>query len=176
MGIVLVVHGRVRSRRSRAGSMSAWPPATSSRWPMTTYGVVIVADFELPGEPMDLVFRNESEGYLTLEDGTVARFVLPGSAAGDGELEIATVAAGLHSPRGIGIVGDALIVAELGPLPCEQTFPCKGENVDGASSSRGGRTEDSPRVARPGARIRHSPRWRACAPPGDPRRPTGREH
>ena len=93
---------------------------------------VVVADFMLPGQPMDLVLRSQSEGYVSFGDGRIARFVLPGASGGD--LEITTVARGLRSPRGVGIVGHTLIVAELGPLPCGQSASCKGEDVVGASS------------------------------------------
>lgn len=96
----------------------------------------VVAEYELPGQPMDLVFRSDSEGYFSFEDGRIARFVMPRSGA---ELELTVVATGLRSPRGIAIVGDALIVAELGPLPCEQRFPCKGENVGASSVEEGER-------------------------------------
>ena len=102
-------------------------------------GVAVVADFELPGQPMDLVMYDESEGYVSLGDGTIAHFVLPGVSGGD--LEIGRVAEGLRLPRGIGIVVDTLIVAELGSLPCRPTFPCKGENVEGAASIEEGERE-----------------------------------
>ena len=95
-------------------------------------GGAVVAEFALPGQPMDLVFSGSSEGYMSLGDGTIARFVLPGSSGG--ELDLVTVAGGLSSPRGVGIVGDTLIVAELGPLPCGESPSCKGENVEGAAS------------------------------------------
>ena len=95
-------------------------------------GGAVVAEFALPGQPMDLVLQSSSEGYMSFGDGTIARFVLPASL-GD-ELELATVAEGLNSPRGVGIVGDVLIVAELGPLPCGESPSCKGENVLGAAS------------------------------------------
>ena len=98
----------------------------------STGGVAVVEDFELPDQPMDLVMRTESEGYASFGEGSIVRFLLPGSRGG--ELEIVPVAEGLRLPRGIAIVDDTLIVAELGSLPCRQVFPCKGENVEGASS------------------------------------------
>ena len=91
----------------------------------------IEAEHELPGEPMDVALRSAQEGYVTLGDGRIARFVLGDEGR---ELELSIEATGLESPRGLAIVGDALVVAELGPLPCPQPMPCKGENVDGASS------------------------------------------
>jgi hypothetical protein len=96
----------------------------------------LVEDFALPGQPMDLVLRSESEGYVSLGDGRIARFILPKASGGD--LEIVTVVEGLSSPRGVGIVGNVLIVAELGPLPCGRSLSCKGEDVDGVSSVEDG--------------------------------------
>jgi len=95
----------------------------------TSGAVTVLAEYELPGQPMDLVFRRESEGYVSLAEGKIVRFVLESGSKPD----FTAVATGLRFPRGIAIVGDALIVAELGILPCKQRFPCKGENV-GASS------------------------------------------
>jgi hypothetical protein len=91
----------------------------------------IEAEHELPGQPMDVALRTATEGYVTLGDGRIARFVLSDQGR---ELELNIEATGLESPRGLAIVGDSLVVAELGPLPCPQPMPCKGENVAGASS------------------------------------------
>ena len=95
----------------------------------------IEAEHELPGEPMDVALRSSSEGYMTLGDGRIARFALDEATGG---LELTVEASGLDSPRGLAIVGDALIVAELGPLPCPEPYPCKGENVDDAGSVEDG--------------------------------------
>ncbi len=102
-------------------------------------GAAIVEDFVLQDQPLDLAMRNESDGYVSFGGGSIARFILP--RASGGELEIVTVAEGLALPRGIAIVDDTLIVAELGSLPCRQVFPCKGENVEGASSVEDGERE-----------------------------------
>jgi len=72
------------------------------------------AAFELPGQPVGLAFRTESEGYVSLAEGEIARFVVP--EAGE-ELQLIPVAKGLQHPRGIAIVDDALFVTELGALP-----------------------------------------------------------
>ena len=104
--------------------------------PSASGRATVVADFELPGQPMDIVFRRENEGYISYGDGRIARFVLSQSGT---QLDLAIVASGLESPRGIAVVGDALIVADLGPLPCEQRFPCKGENVNASSLDEGER-------------------------------------
>lgn len=103
---------------------------------LTSGSVSVEAEHELPGEPMDVVLRTPTEGYLTLGDGRIARFVLAEEAD---ELALTVVATGLDSPRGLAIVDDALIVADLGPLPCDERFPCKGENVDAASVEDGER-------------------------------------
>lgn len=100
-------------------------------------GATVMAEYELPGQPMDVVLRSESQGYISFGDGRIARFVLPEPRAA--ELQLTVEATGLDSPRGIAVVGDALIVADLGPLPCEQRFPCKGENVEAASVEEGER-------------------------------------
>lgn len=97
----------------------------------------VVGEYELPGQPMDIAFRSETSGFMSFGDGRIARFVVP--RPGAAELELTIVATGLDSPRGIAIVGDALVVADLGPLPCEQQFPCKGENVGASSLEEGER-------------------------------------
>ena len=94
-------------------------------------GVPIEAEHEMPGEPMDVALRNPSEGYVSLLDGRIARFVLADQGR---ELEYTIEATGLESPRGLAVVGDSLVVAEQGQLPCKPQFPCKGGDVDGASS------------------------------------------
>jgi glucose/sorbosone dehydrogenase len=83
------------------------------------------ATFELPGHPMDIVFRTSSSGYVSFGEGSIARFDLPGDE--HGELQLTTVATGLEFPRGIALREDTLFVAELGPLPCDPSFPvCQG--------------------------------------------------
>jgi hypothetical protein len=92
----------------------------------------IEAEHELPAQPMDVALRGANDGYLSLDDGTVAHFVI---GEGSQEFELGSVATGLESPRGLAVVGDSLIVADLGPLPCDdQRTQCKGENVAGAPS------------------------------------------
>jgi hypothetical protein len=100
--------------------------------------IPIEAEHELPGEPMDIALRSSSEGYVSLLDGRIARFTL---ADGGREIAYTIETSGLHSPRGLAVIGNALIVAELGQLPCEPQFPCKGEDVIGASSNIEGERE-----------------------------------
>jgi hypothetical protein len=92
----------------------------------TVFGRASVrAAFELPGHPMDIVFRTALSGYVSFGEGSIARFELPGDE--DGELQLTTVATGLEYPRGIALRNDTLFVAELGPLPCNPSFPvCQG--------------------------------------------------
>jgi hypothetical protein len=94
--------------------------------------IPIEAEHELPGEPMDVSLRSPSEGYISLLDGRIARFIL---ADGGREIAYTIEASGLQLPRGLAVIGNELIVAELGPLPCKPQFPCKGEDVIGASSN-----------------------------------------
>ena len=98
--------------------------------------VTVVQEHELRSQPMDVSMRTATEGYISFLDGRIGRLVLgPGSQAP----EIGIEASGLESPRGLAIVGDSLIVADLGALPCEPPSPCKGENVDAPSIEAGER-------------------------------------
>ena len=98
--------------------------------------MTVQAEHELPGEPMDLALRASSDGYMTLGDGRIVRFALDEATGG---LDLTVAASGLDSPRGLAILGDAPIVADLGPLPCPESYPCKGENVDAGSVEEGER-------------------------------------
>lgn len=105
--------------------------------PSAAAGAEVRAEFELPGQPVDLAMRSKSEGYLSFAEGRIARFVLPERG---GRLVTTLVASGLRSPRGIAVVGDTLVVAELGRLPCPEPLPtCKGEHVGGVSILEGER-------------------------------------
>lgn len=95
----------------------------------------ILADFELPGQPLGVAFRSPSEAYVSLGTGELVRLDVTEEGDVDG---LTTVATGLRHPRGIAISGRALFVAELGRLPCNDPFRCKGENVEGASSTKDG--------------------------------------
>ena len=87
------------------------------------------ATFGLPGHPMDIVFRTSSSGYVSFGEGSIARFELPGDE--HGELQLTTVATGLEYARGIALREDTLFVAELGPLPCNPSFPvCTGPTLN----------------------------------------------
>ena len=91
----------------------------------------IEAEHVLPAEPMDIALQSSSAGYVSLLDGRIIRFTLADQGR---ELEYTTAASGLESPRGLAIVGDSLIVADVGRLPCHPQFPCKGADVTAASS------------------------------------------
>lgn len=88
--------------------------------------------YVLPGHPLDLVLPTPDTAYVSFAEGTIARLEIP--RATGGELRVVTVAGGLRYPRGLALTGDALYVAELGPLPCRPPVPsCKGGDVPGVS-------------------------------------------
>jgi hypothetical protein len=90
------------------------------------------ADYRIPGQPLDLVLLSPTLGYVSFDRGTIAKVELPTSAGV--EPTATTVAAGLQFPRGLAIVDDTLLVAELGPLPCKPAYPsCKGGDIKGES-------------------------------------------
>jgi hypothetical protein len=100
-------------------------------------GAAIQTEYALPAEPLDVSLRGADDGYVSLEDGTIAHFVLGADAS---DFELTVEATGLDAPRGLAVVGDSLIVADLGPLPCKQPHSqCKGENVDAPSIIAGER-------------------------------------
>ena len=124
---LVYIHGRVPP---------AWASASAVGHAGT--GVTVVAQYDVPGHPLDLVFTGEREGYMTIGEGRIVRFRLP---AGDEEApRFTTVATGLRYPRGVALLGRRLFVAELGPLPCPRPFPvCKGDNAPGGSAEAGER-------------------------------------
>ena len=93
--------------------------------------------YPLPAVPMDVELRGDRDGYISL--GTrIAHFELPDNDGG--HLALTTVADGFVYTRGITIVGDVLIVADLGSLPCPDPFPvCKGDNVPNVDVVEGDR-------------------------------------
>ena len=98
--------------------------------------VTVVEEHELPSQPMDVSMQTATEGYVSFEDGSIGRLVLRGTTQTP---DVSIEASGLASPRGLAIVGNSLIVADLGGLPCEPPSPCKGENVDAPSAEAGER-------------------------------------
>ena len=73
---------------------------------------------------MDIEWTGDA-GYATLADGRLVRLSLQGD-----RIETDTLADGLAFPRGLAVADDAIYVAELGELPCEEPIPrCKGEHV-----------------------------------------------
>jgi Glucose / Sorbosone dehydrogenase len=93
--------------------------------------------YPLPAIPLDVELRSERDGYISL--GTrIVHFELPDNDGSD--LALRTVADGFTYTRGITIVGDVLIVADLGSLPCPDPFPvCKGDNVPNVGVVEGDR-------------------------------------
>ena len=87
----------------------------------------IEATYRLPEVPLDVELRGAQDGYVSLGT-TVAHFELPDRPGGG--LSLTTVADGFTYSRGLAIVGDTLVVADLGPLPCPDPVPvCKGSDV-----------------------------------------------
>jgi hypothetical protein len=93
--------------------------------------------YPLPSAPLDVALRSERDGYLSL--GTrVVHFVLPREP--DGAITLTTVADGFTYTRGLAIIGDVLVVGDLGPLPCPEPYPvCLGNRVPGADVVEGDR-------------------------------------
>lgn len=91
----------------------------------------LAATFDLPGSPTGLALVSATEGYLALAQGDVVRFAITDGA--EPTIEFETVASGLAFPRGLALVEETLVVADVGPLPCPEPPPaqCKGENVPG---------------------------------------------
>jgi hypothetical protein len=100
-------------------------------------GLEVAATHGLPSPPLGIALRSDGEGYLSL--GTrVAHFELREGARGP--LTLTTVADGFSYTRGLTIVGDVLVVADLGQLPCPDPFPfCKGHHVPGGDEVEGER-------------------------------------
>lgn len=89
--------------------------------------VSVLATYHLPEAPLDVALRSERDGYVSLGT-TVAHFELPEDP--HGSITLDTVADGFTYSRGITIVDDVLVVADLGPLPCPNPIPvCKGSDV-----------------------------------------------
>ena len=84
-----------------------------------TVGARIVSTHRLPGGPTGMALQ-DGEGYITLGEGPILRvdFGDPDQAP-----EFETVAEGLTFPRGPAIIGDELLVVDLGNLACENPFP-----------------------------------------------------
>jgi len=76
------------------------------------------------GFPMDIEWPGDV-GYASMADGQIVRLRLDGD-----RIETDVLADGLDFPRGLAVTDDAIYVAELGALPCEDPIPrCKGEHV-----------------------------------------------
>jgi hypothetical protein len=114
-----------------------------------TSAASIIAVHPLPGQPMDIAVRDQSRAFVSFGDGRIVRLTILEDGA---RLRIEEVARGLQSPRGLALFGNVLVVAELGELPCEQVFPCKGEHV-----------RDSPSVEEGERRILRESRGRLVA-------------
>lgn len=122
---LLVLEDRVESVQRSAGptTTSSTTVAAVSSLPL---GLRLVATHELPGGPVGIAVDSTRDvGYISLGQGQIVRFRLAHVARRS--LEFEQVVDGLENPRGIAIAGDLLVVAEIGPLPCENPFPgCYG--------------------------------------------------
>jgi hypothetical protein len=100
-------------------------------------GFTIEATQALPSAPLDVELRGERDGYVSL--GTrVIHVDLPEQPSD--AMTWTTVADGFTYTRGLTIVGDVLVVGDLGPLPCPEPYPvCKGNDVPGVDDIEGER-------------------------------------
>lgn len=86
------------------------------------------------GLPMDIEWSGDV-GYASMGDGEIVRLRVEGDSVSSEVL-----ASGLSYPRGLAVTDDAIYVAELGDLPCEDPVPrCKGEHL-GPTIADGERT------------------------------------
>jgi hypothetical protein len=108
------------------------PPATGLNATFTVEGT-----HALPSAPLDVELRTERDGYISL--GTrVVHFELHGEPGST--ISLTTAADGFTYTRGLAIIGDVLVVGDLGPLPCPDPYPvCKGHSVPGVSLVEGER-------------------------------------
>jgi hypothetical protein len=107
--------------------------------PATGLGARLTVEnvYPLPSAPLDVELRSARDGFVSLGP-RVVHFELPEEPGG--ELNLTTVADGFVYSRGLTIVGDVLIVGDLGPLPCPDPYPvCKGHRVPGVSIIEGDR-------------------------------------
>lgn len=87
------------------------------------------------GAVTDIEFRSSRDGYVALDDGRIAHFVL--AAPPDESFRLGRSAHGLQHPRGLAILGNRLFVSELGPLPCRQK-PCLASGDASTPSTEAG--------------------------------------
>ena len=85
------------------------------------------------GKITDLVFSSPGEGYIALDDNTIAHFEIPTEI--NGKLALRTVVRVRH-PRGLAIVGHTLFVSSLGRLPCDPRT-CAGYDFPGLATKVG---------------------------------------
>jgi glucose/arabinose dehydrogenase len=80
----------------------------------------VVERIPLDGSPTGIAMRNDREGYLTMGEGSIVRFVLADDRR---SITADTVAETLSFPRGATVVEDRLFVVDIGEVPCETAFP-----------------------------------------------------
>ena len=115
-----------------SGVAKVEPPASGLGARLTVETV-----YPLPSAPLDVELRSARDGYISLGP-RVVHFELPDEPGG--QLKLTTAADGFSYTRGLTIVGDTLIVGDLGPLPCPDPYPvCKGFRVPGVGVVEGDR-------------------------------------
>jgi hypothetical protein len=107
------------------GALLAAAGVTSSLLAAEESGdLVLAASLPVASTPTSLVATGSTTGYVAFGEGTIARFTLPETGT---DIALTTVAEGLSFPRGLAVVDDDLFVVDLGPLPCDPSFPiCAG--------------------------------------------------
>ncbi len=89
----------------------------------------------LPGPPFGIALRGPRDGYISLGK-QIVRF----QVSSQDTVTFTTVAEGFAYARGLTVVGNELVVADLGQLPCSDPFPyCKGGGVPGVNYAEGAR-------------------------------------
>ncbi len=137
VGVVGLLWAEDRLESGHAASRDTAVDATGQITVHPGADVAVRSRHTLPGHPVDLVLRGPRDGYISFAEGEIGHFTLP--TAG-GSLAVEPVVTGLDYPRGLAVVGDMLVVAELGSLPCREPFPvCKGEHVPGMDIIEGER-------------------------------------
>jgi hypothetical protein len=95
-----------------------------------TFTNEVVAEYGLPGPPMDYAPVDASTGYVSIATGEVYLIHFPANAGGEATFDL--VADDLVFPRGIAVGDATLYVGDIGSLACDETFPtCFGHSVEG---------------------------------------------
>ncbi len=69
------------------------------------------ASYALPGQPQGMVFRGDTDGYMSIFQQGIMRFVLPSQPGEQLTLELA--AGDMYDPRGLAILNNTLFIAHM---------------------------------------------------------------